>query len=320
MSDLPAAFLDLASVDRGDLDLSDLRGTGARWSFHPRTPPELTAERLAGAAVAVTNKVVIDGALMTASPALRLVCVAATGTNNVDLAAARERGIAVCNVTGYATASVVQHVYALILALTARLAEHAAAALDGRWAASDQFCVLDFPFRELAGKTLGVVGYGELGRGVARVAEALGMRVLVAQRPGGPPAPGRVALDDLLAASDVVTLHVPLAANTRGLVGRAELALMRPDALLINTARGGLVDEAALADALRAGRLGGAGVDVLAVEPPRDGSPLLDPSVPNLIVTPHVAWASRESRQRLLDEVAANIRAFLAGESRNRVA
>jgi glycerate dehydrogenase len=319
MSNLPAVFLDLASVDRGDLDLSALQAACGRWALHPRTPPELAAERLAGMAVAVTNKVVIDRLLMTASPGLRLICVAATGTNNVDLAAARERGIAVCNVTGYATASVVQHVYALILSLTARLAEHATAARDGRWAASDQFCVLDFPFRELAGKTLGVVGYGELGRGVARVAEALGMRVLIAQRPGGPPAPGRVALPELLAASDVVTLHVPLAENTRGLIGRGQLALMRPDALLINTARGGLVDEDALADVLRAGRLGGAGVDVLAVEPPREGSPLLDPSVPNLVVTPHVAWASRESRQRLLDEVAANIRAFLAGESRNRV-
>ncbi|MCU0971915.1 MAG: 2-hydroxyacid dehydrogenase [Gammaproteobacteria bacterium] len=320
MSELPAVFLDLASVDRGDLDLSGLRGAAARWSLHRRTPPELTAERLEGAAVAVTNKVVIDRPLMAASPGLRLICVAATGTNNVDLAAARERGVAVCNVTGYATASVVQHVYSLILALTARLAEHAAAARDGRWAASDQFCMLDFPFRELAGKTLGVVGYGELGRGVARVAEALGMRVLIAQRPGGSPAPGRVPLPELLAASDVVTLHVPLAENTRGLVGPMQLAQMRPDALLINTARGGLVDEAALADALRAGRLGGAGVDVLAVEPPRGGSPLLDPSIPNLIVTPHVAWASRESRQRLLDEVAENIRAFAAGESRNRVA
>jgi len=320
MSDLPAVFLDLASVDRGDLDLSRLQGVCGRWVLHTRTPVGLTAGRLAGAAVVVTNKVVIDQPLLRAAPDLRLICVAATGTNNVDLAAARERGIAVCNVTGYATASVVQHVYALMLSLTARLAEHVAAARDGRWAASEQFCVLDFPFRELTGKTLGVVGYGELGRGVARVAEALGMRVLVAQRPGGPPAPGRVALAELLAASDVVTLHVPLAENTRGLIGRRELASMRPDALLINTARGGLVDEAALADALRAGRLGGAGVDVLATEPPRDGNPLLDPSVPNLIVTPHVAWASRESRQRLLDEVAENIRAFVAGESRNRVA
>jgi glycerate dehydrogenase len=215
---------------------------------------------------------------------------------------------------------VVQHVFALILALTTRLAEHAAAARDGRWAASDLFCVLDFPFRELAGKTLGIVGYGELGRGVATVAEAFGMTVLVARRPGGAPVPGRVGLEELLARADVVSLHVPLADNTRGLIGTRELALMKRDALLINTARGGIVDEGALVAALRAGRLGGAGVDVLAVEPPRADSPLLDDQPANLIVTPHVAWASRESRQRLLDEVAENIRAFAAGRERNRVA
>jgi len=320
MAPHPAVFLDLASVDRGDLDLAALRRVAASWATYAQTPAELTAARIGDAMVVVTNKVVVDRAVMTACPGLRLICVAATGTNNVDLEAARERGIAVCNVTGYATPSVVQHVFALMLALTTRLAEHAAAAQDGRWAASDLFCVLDFPFRELAGKTLGIVGYGELGRGVARVAEAFGMSVLVAQRPGGSPQQGRLPLDELLARSDVVTLHVPLAENTRGLIGERELALMRPDALLINTARGGIVDEAALIAALREGRLGGAGVDVLAVEPPRSGSPLLEGPPPNLIVTPHVAWAGREARQRLLDEVALNIRAFNEGRERNRVA
>jgi glycerate dehydrogenase len=320
MAPHPAVFLDLASVDRGDLDLAALRRVAASWATYAQTPAELTAARIGDAMVVVTNKVVVDRAVMTACPGLRLICVAATGTNNVDLEAARERGIAVCNVTGYATPSVVQHVFALMLALTTRLAEHAAAAQDGRWAASDLFCVLDFPFRELAGKTLGIVGYGELGRGVARVAEAFGMSVLVAQRPGGSPQQGRLPLDELLARSDVVTLHVPLAENTRGLIGERELALMRPDALLINTARGGIVDEAALIAALRAGRLGGAGVDVLAIEPPRSGSPLLEGPPPNLIVTPHVAWAGREARQRLLDEVALNIRAFNEGRERNRVA
>jgi glycerate dehydrogenase len=320
MASHPAVFLDLASVDRGDLDLAALHQAAASWATYAQTPAELTAARIGDAAVAVTNKVVIDRAVMAGCPGLRLICVAATGTNNVDLQAARERGIAVCNVTGYATPSVVQHVLALMLALTTRLAEHAAAAQDGRWAASGLFCLLDFPFRELAGKTLGIVGFGELGRGVARVAEAFGMSVLIAQRPGGSLQQGRLPLDELLARSDVVTLHVPLAENTRGLIGERELALMRPDALLIDTARGGIVDEAALVEALRAGRLGGAGVDVLAVEPPRTGSPLLDDPPPNLIVTPHVAWASRESRQRLLDGVALNIRAFSEGRERNRVA
>jgi glycerate dehydrogenase len=315
-----AVFLDLASVDRADLDLAALHRAAGPWATFLQTPPELTAARIADAMVVVTNKVVIDRAVMAACPGLRLVCVAATGTNNVDLVAAGERGVAVCNVTGYATPSVVQHVLALMLALTTRLAEHAAAARDGRWAASDLFCLLDFPFRELAGRTLGIVGYGELGRGVARVAQALGMSVLVAQRPGGPAQEGRLPLDELLARADVVTLHVPLADNTLGLIGARELGLMKSDALLINTARGGIVDEDALVAALRAGRLGGAGVDVLAVEPPRGPSPLLEDPPPNLIVTPHVAWASREARQRLIDEVARNVAAFAAGEARNRVA
>lgn len=320
MTPLPAVFLDLASVDRGDLCLASLREVTSPWTTYPQTPPALTIERIGGGAVAVTNKVVVDRSAMAACPGLKLICVAATGTNNVDLVAARECGIAVCNVTGYATPSVVQHVFALILGLTTRLAEHAAAAQDGRWVASDMFCLLDFPFRELTAKTLGIVGYGELGRGVARVAQAFGMSVLVAQRPGDPPSEGRVPLDALLAGADVVTLHVPLADNTRNLIGARELGLMKREALLINTARGGIVDEAALADALRLGRLGGAGVDVLAVEPPREGSPLLAADIPNLIVTPHVAWASREARQRLIDGVAANIRAFREGRERNRVA
>jgi len=320
MTPLPAVFLDLASVDRDDLNLASLHALASPCTTHPQTPPTQTVERIGGSVVAVTNKVVIDRAVMTACPGLELICVAATGTNNVDLVAARERGVAVCNVTGYATPSVVQHVFALILALTTRLGEHGAAAKDGRWAASEMFCVLDFPFRELAGKTLGLVGYGELGRGVARVAEAFGMQVLIAQRPGRPAQEGRVPLDALLAQADVLTLHVPLAENTRGLIGARELALMKRDALLIDTARGGIVDETALADALRSGRLGGAGVDVLAMEPPRQGSSLLEAGIPNLIVTPHVAWASREARQRLIDEVAANIRAFREGRERNRVA
>jgi glycerate dehydrogenase len=268
----------------------------------------------------VTNKVVLDRALLASAPRLRLVCVAATGTNNVDLATARELGIAVTNVTGYATASVVQHVFAVMLAHAARLFEYRQSVGEGAWARSDQFCLLDHPIRELAGRTLGIVGYGALGQAVAKIAEAFGMRLLIAERPSGPHEPGRTPLAELLAHSDVVSLHVPLAENTRNLIGAAELARMRPDALLINTARGGIVDEAALAKALRAGRLGGAAVDVLSIEPPRLGNPLLAPDIPNLIVTPHIAWASREARQRLIDEVAENIAAYQEGKVRNRVA
>lgn len=311
-------FLDRDSVG-DDLDLSALHGLADRWDLHGATDAGDTLARLQGADLVISNKVVLDRDTLAACPQLKLICVAATGTNNVDLAAAREFGMTVSNVTAYGTPSVVQQVFALLLALTTRLLEHRTAARDGRWAASPYFCVLDLPFRELAGKTFGIVGYGELGHGVARVAEALGMDVLISQRPGGDDRPGRVPLDELLARADVVTLHVPLADNTRNLINAERLALMKPDAVLINAARGGIVDEAALAAALRNGRLGGAGLDVLAVEPPRDGNPLLDLDLPNLIVTPHVAWAARESRQRLMDQVVDNIRAFIDGAPRNRV-
>ncbi len=314
------AFLDQDTVDRCDLDFSSLRRALPAWRLYDTGDSVPVPERVAGSAVVVSNKVVLDETLLAGAPELKLVCVAATGTNNVDLDAAAQLGIRVCNVRAYATPAVVQHVFGLILALTTRLTDYQGAVLDGRWQRSPYFCLLDFPIRELAGRRLGVVGYGELGRGVARVAEAFGMEVLVAQRPGTEdPRSGRVPLPELLSQVDVLTLHCPLTPETDGLIGARELSLMRSDALLINTARGGIVDEVALAAALRQGRLGGAGVDVLIREPPVDGSPLLDPDIPNLIVTPHVAWASRESRQRLLDEVARNIEAFLAGQPRNVV-
>ncbi|GAB6042409.1 2-hydroxyacid dehydrogenase [Endothiovibrio diazotrophicus] len=318
---MQGVFLDRDTVDRGDLDLSALHRALPVWADHPNTTPQQLHQRIGKAAVIVTNKVVIDAAAMAAAPALKLICISATGTNNVDLEAAARRGITVCNVVRYATPSVVQHVFALILALSTRLDDYRQAARDGRWAASGMFCLLDFPIREIAGRTLGIVGYGELGRGVARVAEAFGMNVRIARRPGADDdRPGRSPLEELLPQVDVLTLHTPLTAETRGLIGTAELARMRPDALLINTARGGIVDEMALADALRAGRLGGAGIDVLAEEPPGAESPLLAADLPNLIVTPHTAWASRDARQRLIDEVAENIRAYLAGAPRNVVA
>lgn len=313
-------FLDLESVDRDDLDLSGLRDTLPAWRRYETRDPTPVAERIEGATVVVTNKVVLDAELLEAARRhLRLICVAATGTNNVDLERAAELEIPVCNARGYGTPSVVQHVFALILTLSTRLLDYEKSAGDGRWARSPFFCLLDFPIREIAGLELGIVGYGELGRAVAQVGEAFGMKVLVSQRPGGPERPGRVPLDELLRRVDVLSLHCPLTPETRGLIDARALSLMREDALLINTARGGIVDEAALATALREGRLGGAGIDVLAEEPPVHGSPLLEPGIPNLILTPHVAWASRASRQRLLDEVAENIRAFQRGNPRNLV-
>lgn len=308
---MKGVMLDRGSLDRGDLDFTALEATLDRWSYHEATEPSQVAERIAGADVVVTNKVVLDRAILQGADKLRMVAIAATGTNNVDLEAAAESGIAVRNVRAYATPSVVQHVFSLILALTTRMEAYSADVRQGAWARSRQFCLLDHPIAELSGMTLGIVGFGTLGQAVARTAEAgFGMKVLVAQRPGGAAREGRQPLDELLPQVDVLSLHCPLTPQTRNLIDGTALARMKPGAILVNTARGGIVDEAALAASLRSGRLGGAGVDVLTEEPPRHGNPLLDPSIPNLIVTPHIAWASRQSRQRLLDGVGGNIRAW----------
>lgn len=314
-----AVVLDLATITRGDLDLSALDAALPGWVGYPVTRSDELHARLAGAEVVLTNKIKLDRAALDAAHDLKLICLAATGTNNIDLDAATERGIAVCNIRAYCTASVAQHVFALVLALTINIPGYRKLLDEGAWRDSPQFCLLDYPIRELAGKIFGVVGFGELGRAAAQIAEAFGMSVVVADRPGAAPQRGRLPLDELLTVADVVSLHCPLTPATRGLIDAEALQRMKRDALLINTARGALVDEAALAAALRAGTLGGAGIDVLSEEPPVHGNPLLDADIPNLIVTPHIAWAAREARQRAIDEMAANARAFLAGEHRNRV-
>ena len=317
---MSGVFLDFASVSEGgDLDPAPIRATLPDFAIHDATSTAQLHERLAGRSVAVANKVDFPRDLLAATPTLRLIALTATGVNNVDLAAARELNIAVCNIRNYCTPSVVQHVFAGLLALTHRLREYDRALKSGAWEHAEQFTMLNFPVRELAGRTLGIVGYGTLGRGVAEVAKAFGMKVIVANRSGGETAPGRMDLEALLPIVDVLTLHCPITAATRNLIGTRELALMKPDAVLINTARGALVDAQALAQALRAGRLGGAAIDVLEEEPPLGGNPLLAPDLVNLIVTPHTAWAARESRQRAIDEVALNIRDFQAGGRRCRV-
>jgi glycerate dehydrogenase len=312
-------LLDLDTIDRGDLELSRLGHTLSPWQQYGVTDAEQVAERIADAEVVISNKVMLDASVLDAATRLKLICVAATGTNNVDIQAARRLGISVCNVRAYATPSVVQHVFMLILALTTRLPDYQRAIRKQRWQAHPHFCLLDYPIRELAGKTLGIIGYGELGSAVARVAECFGMRVLVSQRSPADNRPGRTPLAELLQQSDVVSVHCPLTPETENLIGEAEIARMKNDAVLINAARGGIVNERALVEALAAGQLGGAGVDVLSEEPPARGNPLLDAELSNLIVTPHIAWASRESRQRLIDEVAANITAFINGTPRNQV-
>jgi glycerate dehydrogenase len=314
MNSSRAVFLDTASLDLGDLDLAPLRALFAELVLHERSAPEQVAARLQGAQVAISNKVHLDAATFAACPELKLVLIAATGTNNVDLAAARAHGVTVCNCQGYGTPSVAQHTLLLLLALATSLPDYQAAVRAGRWQQASQFCLLDFPIVELEGKTLGLLGHGELGSAVAQLARAFGMHVLLGQLPGRPAVDGRLPLDELLPQVDALTLHCPLTEQTRNLIGARELALLKPGAFLINTARGGLVDEQALADALRAGRLGGAATDVLSVEPPKDGNPLLAADVPRLIVTPHSAWGSREARQRIVGQLAENAAAFLAGE------
>ncbi|WP_230976839.1 D-2-hydroxyacid dehydrogenase [Pseudothauera rhizosphaerae] len=291
-----------------------------RWIEYPATEQADVAERLAGAQVAIINKLRLGEAELAALPDLRMVAVAATGADNIDLAACRARGIVVSNVRGYAVDSVPEHALLLMLALRRRLLDYVADVRAGRWARCENFSFFDHPIVDLAGSTLGIVGHGGLGQGVARLGTAFGMRVLLAERRGAAvPRSGHTAFDEVLAQADVLSLHCPLDDATRGLIGAAELARMRPSAILVNTSRGGLVDEAALADALRAGRLAGAATDVLSAEPPRDGNPLLAPDIPNLIVTPHVAWASAQAMQRLADQVIANIEAYAAGAPRNRL-
>ena len=314
-----AVFLDLDSVDRDDLDLSKLNAIVDNWEWHGLVREEELHDILASAEIVVSNKVVLNDEHLSRAKHLKLVCIAATGTNSIDLEAAERHNIAVCNVGGYATPSVVQQVFTLLLVLTTRFDEYTAAIKRGDWSRSRFFCLLDYPIRELAGRTIGIVGYGHLGRAVAKIAEAFGMQVLLAKRDSNDSRPGRLSLHELLPQVDVLSLHCPLTAETRGMIGAHEFALMKQDAVLINTARGGLVDEADLLDALEKHQIGGAGLDVLEIEPPPAGYPLLNTDLPNLVITPHTAWASIESRQRLVDEVACNIEAFKAGQIRNRV-
>jgi glycerate dehydrogenase len=313
-------FLDTDSLDIKDLDWGRLEGTGVSLTRHTATAARQTAKRIQNANIVISNKVIIDESMLIEAPDLRLICVAATGTNNVDLEACKSRGIVVCNVRDYATPSVVQHTFSLILSLTNHLPAYREAIHAGGWSRSEQFCLLEYPISELNGKTLGIVGYGVLGQTVARLGEAFGMNILIANRPGQEVlANGRVSMESLLRESDIISLHCPLAENTRNLIGPGEFRQMKANAILINTARGGIVDEEALLAALDSGSIAGAGIDVLAIEPPPASTPLLTRSLPNLIVTPHIAWSSQEARQRLLDQIADNITAYLTGTPRNIV-
>lgn len=294
------------------------------WTEYASTTPAQVIERLAGATIAIINKVPLPAAAVDALPDLEMVAVAATGTNIVDLDACRARGIVVSNIRGYAEHTVPEHVLALLLALSRNLVAWRETLQAGRWQQSDQFCLFDHPIRDLHGATLGLIGSGSLGNGVVRLAEAFGMRVLRAERKGATTVrPGYTAFAEVLREADAIGLHCPLTDETRGLIGEAELRAMRRSALLINTARGGIVDEVALIQALKEGWIGGAGFDVITAEPPPAGHPMVAPellALPNFLLTPHVAWASRPAMQTLADQLIDNIEAFVAGAPRNRVA
>jgi glycerate dehydrogenase len=312
-------FLDWATVSNGDVSPDALGEVLSDLTIFPTSTAVEVLERVRSAEVVVTNKVAIDQSVLEAAPNLRLICIAATGFNNVAIDRARDRAIAVCNIRNYCTDAVAQHTFSLILALNQKLAGYQQLLQDGTWEGSPQFCLLDFPIRDLRGRCLVIVGYGTLGRRVGELAAAFGMRVRVAARPGTAATADRPVLADLLGEADVLSLHCPLTDATRGLIDARALAMMKRDALIVNTARGALIDSDALANALRAGHIGGAGIDVLPQEPPVDGDSLLLPGIPNLIITPHVAWASVDARQRAVNAMAANIRAFGAGQRENRV-
>jgi glycerate dehydrogenase len=280
------------------------------------TPGDCIVDRLRDATIAILNKVPMRAETLAQLPKLKLIAVAATGTDIVDRLYCRQNGITVVNIRHYAFNTVPEHVFALIFALRRNLIAYREDVRNGAWQRAGQFCFFPHPIRDIAGSTLGIIGFGELGKSVARRAEALGMQVLatdvVAQ-------PGLVDLFTILKESDIVTLHVPLTQQTRSMIGSKELAMMRRDAILINTARGGLVDEQALALALKTGVIGGAGFDVLTSEPPTNGNVLLGIDLPNFIVTPHIAWASQEAMRILADQLIDNIEAFVAGKPQNVV-
>ena len=278
--------------------------------------PEEIVDRLKGASIALINKVPMRADVLKQLPNLKLIAVAATGTDVVDKAYCKEAGITVVNIRNYAFNTVPEHVIALMFALRRNLLAYVADVRKGRWGEVDQFCFFDHPIRDIAGSTLGVVGYGAIGKAVAKRAECLGMKILPYDVF---PQDGLVDLETLLKESDVITLHCPLTPETKNMIGAKEFEMMRSTAILINTARGGLVDEAALAEALKSGAIAGAGFDVLTAEPPKDGNILLDLDMPNLIVTPHVAWASREAMQILADQLIDNVEAFVAGSPQNVV-
>jgi glycerate dehydrogenase len=316
---MKAVFLDYATMGP-NLDLEPMRRVLPDLEIFDATDDSEIGERIRDAEIVFANKFRLTPALLERAPKLRFIGLTATGTDNVDLESAKQHGIAVCNIRAYCTQSVVEHVFGLMLTLTHSIGRYNTSVRAGEWQQADDFCMLSHPIRELSAMTLGIVGYGELGQGVAQIGKAFGMQVLVSMRPGGSEqCDGRVPFKQVLEQADIISLHCPLNEDTYHLFSFDEFRQMKRGSFLINTARGALIDSAALVDALQSEKLAGAGIDVLAAEPPVHGDPLLDYDGDRLIITPHVAWATDEARQNAIDELVANVEAFLAGKERNRV-
>jgi glycerate dehydrogenase len=314
-------MLRLVFLDRDALIANVRRPRFAHeWREYAESSPDEVVERLRDADIAIVNKVSLREAELAQLPQLKFIAVAATGVDIIELESCRRRNITVSNVRHYATHAVPEHALMLMLALSRNLISYRAQIERGTWQESKQFCLFGDTIRDLYERRLGIIGHGALGQAVEKLALAFGMRVTVSERKGMPEVrAGRLSFEEIIRESDIISLHCPLTPETRNLIGAAELELMRRDALLINTARGGLVDEAALAEALMNKRIGGAGFDVLSEEPPRTGNPLLDLKLPNFILTPHIAWASREAMQALADQLIDNLEAFVRGEPCNLV-
>ena len=310
---MKAVFLDYESLDKNDLDFSALREVFTDLELYPSTLATQVLERVRHTDVVITNKVVLDAETLKQCLSLKLILISATGTNNVDLAQAKAQGITVCNCQGYGTSAVAQHTLMLMLTLATSVIQYDHAVKQGEWNKSPIFCLLDFPIVELAGKTLGILGYGELGQAVAKLAEAFGMKIIVGALPNRSTG-NRVALSELLPQVDFLSLHCPLTEETRDLIDNKAIEKMKPSAFLINCARGGIVNEHDLATALRTGKIAGAATDVLSVEPPKEGNVLLANNIPNLIITPHSAWGSVDARQRIVQQLTENASAFQQGK------
>ncbi|MFT4553271.1 MAG: glycerate dehydrogenase [Chlamydiales bacterium] len=315
---MKGVVLDRSTLGKG-VDLSSLSGQLDEYREYETTRPDQVDERISGFDIVLCNKVVITREHMEAHGSLKMIAVLATGTNNADLDAAKDLGVTVCNVSGYSTYSVAQHTMTCILALSNNLLAYTSDVSKGKWCESKIFCMIDYPIMELAGKNLVLVGYGNIGQKVAQMAEAFGMNVLIASIPGYEPKDVQVErspLDELLKSADVLSVHCPLTTDTRHLIDEKAISLMKSSAFIINCSRGGIVDELAAAEALKDRRLGGAAFDVLTMEPPENVHPLIREEIPNLIVTPHCAWAGERARQTLINEMALNLEAFKKKEPR----